>query len=287
MSVLTRARRLTLIATSVAAATVATALPASATTTYDIPTVRSTLRVVVFANGIAAPAQVSFDIGMKDAAGVMYYPCANPNEPFKPACSVGNYYHVVNVSGSADLTYGLPIYNTDAGLTHNWSQRVVQANLEITATDAAAAYGKARLTMTGFTIPFEGDPTHQMRTASTGVIPLPHTGNADAGSANGYVRNNGVLVTTPVNLNYFGHTDTGHATASGNWTAYGLGGGAVTSSSGGYYTTRPMWKGHYDVNVLANGHKWVCAANVQGAVRADYELAKSDLGQPGVCSQSY
>jgi hypothetical protein len=282
-----RVRRFTLTATVAVIACAATALPASATTTYDIPVVRASLRAIAFANGIPAPAQISFDIGMKDAAGVMYYPCANPSEPFKPACSTGNYYHVVNVSSSADLQYGLPIYNTDNGLTHNWSERVVQANLEITATDSAGAYGKARLTMTGFTIPFEGDPTHQVRTASTGNIPLPHTGNADAGNASGYVRNNGVLVTTTVNLNYFGHTDTGHVTGSGNWTAYGLGGGIVTSTSGGHYSTRPMWNGHYDVNVLANGHKWVCAGSIRGAVRVDYELSRADLGLPGVCSQSY
>jgi hypothetical protein len=280
-----RAHRLALTAGAAALAIVATTLPASATTTTDIPIVRSTLRAIVFANGIAAPAQMSFDIGMKDKLGNMYYPCANPSEPLRPACSVGNYYHVVNVTSSADLVYGLPIYNTDNGYTHNWSQRVAQANLEITATDKTV-YGKVRLTVTGFTIPFEGDPTRQVRTASTGTIPLPRTGNADAARASGFVRNNGVPVSS-ANLNYFGHTDTGHVTGSGNWTAYGLGGGAVTATSGGSYVTAPMWKGHYDLNVLANGHKWVCALNVQADFLADYELSRADLGKPGVCTQSY
>jgi hypothetical protein len=49
-----------------------------------------------------------------------------------------------------------------------------------------------------------------------------------------------------------------------------------------------MWTGHYDVNVLADGHKWVCALSLQASGRQDYDLARADLGQPaGVCAQKY
>jgi hypothetical protein len=214
------------VAVAAIAAVATTAAPAGATATTDVPTVRSTLRVVLAANGIVAPAQISFDIGMVTNAGQTYYPCANTvqQDPLVAACSVGNYYHVVNVAGSGDLVNGLPIYNQDKGYTHNWSQRVSVANLEITAQDAAGEYGKARLTMSGFTIPFEPDPTRQLRTKTTGIIPLPRLGDSDAARVAGYVTRNGLPTTSKVNINYFGHTDTGHVTGSGNWTAYGLGG---------------------------------------------------------------
>lgn len=264
---------------------------AFATTTDNIPKVRSTTRVIAFANGIAAPAQIAYDIGMKDSAGNWYYPCKNGADPYYGACSVGAYYKVVHVTPSTGLQYGLPVNNADTDnsgktYTHYWSQRVAQVNLEITAEDAAGQYGNARLSLSGFTIPWEGDPTHQMRTASTGVIPLPLTGASDAGRVAGYITRNGVPVASGVNLDYFGHSDTQHPTPSGAFVAYGFAGAAPNSA--GYYTTKATWKGHYDVYVrdTAAGHVWLCGASVQGGVQANYDLARAGLGQPtGVCVQ--
>jgi hypothetical protein len=253
---------------------------------------RSTTRVIAFANGIAGPAQIAYTVGLQHTpTGSYYYPCANPSDNYYNACSIGGYYKVVQVTPTSGLQYGLPINNQDTNpttgttYTHYWSQRIVVTNLEITGTDAAKVYGNARMTMSNFSFPYEGDPTHQMRTASTGVIPLPTAGAAGSGRVAGYVRRNGVPVNTVVNLDYFGHTDTQHTTSANSWIVYGFAGAKTDTSGSGYYTTRPTWNGHYDVYVKADGHVWLCGANVQGGVQGNYDLAVAGLGQ-GCTQQS-
>jgi len=277
---------------------------ANAAITSQVPTVRSVDQVVVTTSSLDAPAQVNFDIGMQadaacatDSTGCIftgghwqYFPCGNESDPVYGGCvsAQGDDSHYYKeFSATSDISHGISIDNTNYGVLHHWALRVDRADLEVYGADKTNV-GDARVIVTGFSVPLEGDPDG-VRSAALGNINLPKTGDAHTGRLAGYVTYNGTPLPdsdlTRLHVNLFGDTDTYHKTGSGAFDEEGFG-GATNGTSPNYYSTGPAWNGHYTVTVIYPLGIWDCTnIAIQGGSRMDLDVAMSDLGHPGVCTR--
>lgn len=278
------------------------------TVTSDTPLVRAKTAAWVWTNGgTRGPAQVNVVIGIDTptcndnggpaCSGAAYYPCAQDVDPVRGGCQDLTGYHYKVYTQNQSISPGIRIGNFDtdvrtgAQVNHNWARRVTRVPLEIYAQDPAQEYGNVRLVVTGFTVPYEGDPANQVRSASTGVIPMPRTGDAGVGRIAGYVTNAGTPIYCAtaqgcrVNINYFAHNTGVHKTGSGNFDVAGFG-GSYPQSASGYHTTRPLWDGTYDIVVKDNstGRVWDCREFNRVNAVFSIDISKSNLGK-SICTQ--
>lgn len=273
------------------------ALAGGGTTSDDVPARRDQPTALIRTSTADAPVQVNVDIGMAVKAGkrcsspypgacktLVYHPCFNPDDPAYSGCEQYTLYRVI--PPGTDLTQGIAIGSTAGDLTHDWGRKITEAHLEVYAADPLRQYGDVRIRVNGF--PFT-DPLRKATALSeeVGHINLPFAGAPGTGSIVGIATGADGKPMPPRSFKFdvFGRTDTGRRTGltgEGKLMQYGFGRAAVEAgTTNGYFSTRPLFTGSYDIHVQRKGASYSCRVKVAGgAFQFNLDFGKDRLGHP-------
>ncbi|GAC1444771.1 MAG: hypothetical protein NVSMB55_22280 [Mycobacteriales bacterium] len=273
------------------------ALAGGGTTSADVPVRRTEATALVRTSTADSLVQVNVDIGMNVRAGQRcaseypgackastYHPCFNPDDPAYAGCQQYTFYRVI--PPGVDLTQGIPIGSTAGALTHDWGRKITEAHLEVYAVDPRQQYGDVRLRVDSF--PHSLGPGSTAYSDEIGHINLPLVGAPGTGSIVGTALGPGGRPMPPrsFKLDVFGRSDTGRHTGvagEGTFVEYGFGGARVEDGVlDGSFATRPLYTGHYDIDVQRRGASYTCRVFVTGGpLRFDLDFGKDRLGHPG------
>lgn len=272
------------------------ALAGAGTTSTDVPPRRAEPTALVRTSTVDSLVQVNVDIGMKVKAGqscsspytgackgVTYHPCFNPEDGAYAGCEQYTFYRVL--PPGTDLTQGIAVGSTAAGLTHDWGRKITEAHLEVYAVDPLRRYGSVRLRVDSFPHIF---PSGYAYSDEIGHINLPLAGAPGTGSIVGTATGADGRPMPPRSFKFdvFGRTDTGRHTGAageGAFLEYGFGSARVEDGVlDGSFATRPLYSGTYDIHVQRRGASYTCRVAVTGgAFRFDLDFGRDRLGHPG------
>ena len=270
------------------------------TSSEEVPQHRTQSTVIIRTTTADAPVQVNVDIGMQvrpgarcsspypgACKGATYHPCFNLDDTDYAGCQLYTLYHVFDPDYRLDQ--GLPISSADTAragrvVEHGWARKVTTVALEVYAADAKAEYGDVRLDITA--VPYAvGDTAY---TDLIGHINLPKAGDKGTSVIDGQAIGPDGRPMKPGSFKFdvFGHKNTGRPTGllgEGGFMEYGFGrGGVVPGRRDGYYTTRALYDGYYDIHVQRRGASYLCGVDVRnGRLRFDLDFRRDRLGHPG------